>query len=297
MIHSMTGFGDASDQARGVHFHVEVRSLNNRYFKATIRTPEELSSFEAEAESLLRKRLTRGSITCTLRTRVQDATAAHRVNDAALVAYLEHLKTLQSRIETDAKSLNIDLTALLTLPGVLETDDDDFLATARPIIKQLLDKACERLIQMRIEEGRAIEEDLARQRETIRTKLASIAKRAPAVVEEYHQRLRTRVDELLARASLKLGEADLAREVALFAERSDISEEINRLTTHLEQFAKVTASEGDDAAGRTLDFIAQEMLREANTIASKSNDAVISRDIVEIKTAIDRIKEQVQNVE
>ncbi len=126
---------------------------------------------------------------------------------------------------------------------------------------------------------------------------ARIEKMAPTVIEEYHQRLRQRIDELLARAELKVVEQDLIREVAVFAERTDIAEEVSRLGAHLEQMQQIVAAPEDEPTGRTLDFLAQELLREANTIASKSNDAAISRAIVEVKGAIDRIKEQAQNIE
>jgi uncharacterized protein (TIGR00255 family) len=124
-----------------------------------------------------------------------------------------------------------------------------------------------------------------------------VLERAPRVVEEYHQRLRTRIDELLARAELKVDEKDLIREVAIFAERVDVSEETTRLKGHLDQFDNILSESGGEPAGRTLDFLSQELLREANTITSKSNDVLVSRAIVDVKGAIDRIKEQVQNVE
>jgi uncharacterized protein (TIGR00255 family) len=129
----------------------------------------------------------------------------------------------------------------------------------------------------------------------IASSLAEIGKRAPFVIEDYHKRLSQRVNQLLSKAELQVNQADLLKEVAVYAERADISEEIQRLTTHLDAFEH--ACREDEHAGRKLDFITQEMLREANTIASKGNDAQIAKHIVEIKGAIDRLKEQVQNVE
>ena len=150
---------------------------------------------------------------------------------------------------------------------------------------------------MRDVEGQALADDLKKQRASIVEHLDTVAQRAPQVVEEYHQRLQNRVNDLLARAELNVAESDLLREVAIFAERSDIAEEVSRLNGHLEQFDQMLANADGEPAGRSLDFLAQELLREANTIASKSNDATISRAAVQIKGAIDRIKEQVQNVE
>ena len=295
----MTGFGDASAQVDGVHYVVELRSLNNRYFKVTFRLPEELSALEAELESVLRKRLSRGSITLTVKTRLSDAAATHRVNDTALLAYLGHLETIQGKVAQHDQTIQIDLTALLALPGVLQPleDEQSVLNRARPVLLRLLDVACEKLDAMRLCEGELLAEDLCQHQRSIRDRLSGIEARAGQVVEVYHQRLRSRINELMARAQLAVAEPDLIRELAVFAERADISEELSRLTGHLEQFEQIVGSAGHEPAGRTLDFVAQELLREANTIASKSNDVQVSRAIVEVKGAIDRIKEQVQNVE
>jgi uncharacterized protein (TIGR00255 family) len=301
MIRSMTGFGDASAQVEGIHYLVELRSLNNKYFKATLRLPEAIVALEAEVEQHLRKRATRGSFVVSIKTKLSDALATHRINDTALLQYLEHLETIHKRLAHDdhERAINIDLTALLAMPGVLQpsASDEALLHKSRPVVFKLLDEACDKLNQMRTTEGQAIGEELLTHRDLILDRMKVIETRAPFVVNEYHQRLRSRVDELLARAELKTNETDLIREVAVFAERADIREELTRLNGHLEQFAKIILSDNSAPAGRTLDFLSQELLREANTVASKSNDATISRAIVEVKSAIDRIKEQVQNVE
>ena len=171
------------------------------------------------------------------------------------------------------------------------------MSYAKPILLKLTDEACNRLMNMRVTEGKTIADDLAKHQQVIRERLKSIAQRAPEVVEEYHQRLRSRIEEFVARAGLEVETKDLIHEVAVYAERADISEEVTRMTGHLEQFDEIIRSCDGEPAGRTLDFMAQELLREANTIASKSNDVLISRAIVDVKGAIDRIKEQVQNVE
>jgi len=298
LIRSMTGFGAASEQLEGVHYAVEVRSLNNRYFKATIRLPEEISGFEAEIETLLRNRLSRGSITLVAKRYAAEGLLTHRINDAALVTYLDHLETLHEKFKNRDQAISIDLTALLALPGVLQPEDERALMDkARPTMLRLVGVACDKLLAMRAREGEGIREDLHKQKRYVIERVDAVALRAPQVVEEYHARLRTRVDDLLARAELKVDEHDLVREVAIYAERSDVSEEINRLRGHMEQMQRIVDSADGEPAGRTLDFLAQELLREANTIASKSNDATIARAIVEVKGAIDRIKEQVQNVE
>lgn len=283
----------------GIHYVVELRSLNNKYFKASIRLPDEIAGLEAELEAALRKRVNRGSLTLIVKMRIDDALAAHHVNDAALMTYLDHLETIHAKITPDDRAIHIDLTSLLALPGVLLPTEtaEALLAKARPTVMKLTHQACDGMTAMRVTEGRGVAEDLTKHRRTIRERLEIIRQRAPQVVEEYHKRLRARIDELMARAELKVVEPDLVREVAIFAERSDISEEVMRLGAHLEQFEQIAKSDDGEPAGRTLDFLTQELLREANTIASKSNDAQISRAIVEVKGLIDRIKEQVQNIE
>ena len=297
----MTGYGNASGQDGGVHFSLELRSLNNRYFKATARLPEELTGLEALLETALRQRVSRGSFALTVKVKVSDAAATSAINDQALLTYLDHLETVRDKVGDE--SVQIDLTQLLVLPGVLQpsTDHEALMELAKKAVPALLAQAIDRLLEMRTAEGQALTEDLLHQQEHMRTQVALIAERAPVVVDEYHQKLTARVNELTAKAKLKLDENDLIREVAVFADRADISEELSRITGHLDQFCNIirdnTPGENDEPAGRTLDFIAQEMLREANTIGSKSNDAEISRAVVELKSRIDRIKEQVQNVE
>lgn len=293
----MTGFGEAATQVGPVHYAVELRSLNNRYFKAAIRLPDQIAGLEAELESRLRKSVHRGSFTLTAKMRLSDAAAASRVNEAAVMEYLDHLETIHSKMQDQA--VHIDLTQLLALPGVLQPmeEDEALMAKARPVLLELTDQAAQRLAQMRMTEGQALANDLLDQRKAILTFIEKIRRRAPLVIDEYHEKLRGRIDELMAKASLKVDQQDLVRELAIFADRADISEELSRLAGHLDQFQQIIQANNGEPAGRTLDFLAQELLREANTIASKSNDAPISRASVEVKSAIDRIKEQVQNVE
>jgi uncharacterized protein (TIGR00255 family) len=193
--------------------------------------------------------------------------------------------------------LSIDLATLLTLPGVCQEprDESDEIERHGPTVRTITLKGIDKLIAMREREGRNLYDELMKHAKVIEASLAEIQKRAPSVIEEYHKRLSTRVNQLLQKAELQVNQSDLLKEVAVFAERADIAEEIQRLTSHLGAFEQ--SCQKDEHAGRKLDFITQEMLREANTIASKANDALIAKQIVEIKGAIDRLKEQVQNVE
>ena len=240
MIRSMTGFGQAAKQVDGVHYAVEIRSVNNRYFKSTIRMPEELASLETQLEAQLRKRVHRGSVTLTVKFRLADDVSPYKINDSALQEYLKHLQSLRDQVG-NSQTANIDLTALLGLPGVLvQTDDmEQIAANARKALKPLVDEAIDGLLKMRVTEGSALTEDLLTHRQAITTRLAEVASRAPQVVDEYHQRLSNRLNELLAKAQLDIAQPDLIREVALYAERCDIAEEVSRLTGHMQQFEEI----------------------------------------------------------
>ena len=293
MIVSMTGFGDATAERDGTHYAVEIRSLNNRFFKPVIKLPDNVSGLEPELEVMLREALGRGSITYILKMRSDSAEAAYHINTSALQAYLDQLKSIKGLQEF----VHIDLAGLVSLPGVCQepTDESDEIAKHGATVRELTTKAVEKLNVMRGREGQSLFNELMKHVNVIAANLKEISGRAPSVVEDYHKRLTQRVTQLLAKAELSVSQPDLIKEVAVFAERADIAEEIQRLTTHLDAFEQ--SCRHGDHAGRKLDFITQEMLREANTIGSKANDAEIAKRIVEIKGAIDRLKEQVQNVE
>ncbi|HOD80892.1 MAG: hypothetical protein BWX88_00608 [Planctomycetes bacterium ADurb.Bin126] len=293
MLQSMTGFGSAQGVIEGVEYAVEVRSVNNRYLKIGIKVPEIWASAESQIEALVRRKLSRGSVTAAVRMRVPDDQAAYQVNSAVLSRYLDQVKLLE--VDGDPV-LRIDLGVMLQLPGVLEPPPLDQLCerTGEGLLA-LVGQALDAMMTMRQAEGEAARNDLEKLCGDIERNLKTVIERSPLVVGEYHQRLAQRVSELTAQARLNLEGDTLAREVALFADRCDVAEEISRLSGHLSQFRQ--AMDTPEPSGRKLDFIAQEMLREANTIASKANDSQIAWAVVDIKTAIDRIKEQVQNVE
>ncbi len=299
MIRSMTGFGDASRQAQGVTYTLELRSLNNRYFKLLTRLPDAVTSLEGELEQRLKKHVHRGSFSLIVKLKTDAEHAVSQVNDAALAEYLRHLQALRGKLGGDDAGTTVDLTALLSLPGVLQPaeSEDTLLTRAKPVLLELVDEAAAKLNRMRDAEGRSLADDLRTHLDVLAARVATIAERRPVVLSEYEDRLRTRVQELIRKSELTVDKVDLLREVAIYADRSDVAEELSRTTGHLEQFRQTLSRETGEPDGRTLDFIAQELLREANTIASKSQDAAVARAAVEMKSAIDRIKEQVQNVE
>lgn len=292
MLQSMTGFGDASFEENGHLFHVEVRSVNHRYLKTTVRFDDEYAFLEPTFEHVLRDRLSRGSVTLRFTVRDTSAQAAQDLNLAAMRHYIEQLQSLAAE-----PRYTIDLAALLALPGVCQPHSlsDAERDRCTTIATDLAVQALDRLSAMRRAEGAALACDLRRNMAAIAEHLDAIRSRVPIVVQEYRDRLLGRVRQLTAESNVTLAAEDLLKEVSIFAERSDISEEISRLRSHLEQFEQ--AIRRPEPSGRTLEFIAQEMMREANTMGSKSGDAELSRRIIEIKSAIDRIKEQVLNVE
>ncbi|MFH1418972.1 MAG: YicC/YloC family endoribonuclease [Planctomycetota bacterium] len=293
MILSMTGFGEADGLADGVHYRVELRSFNNRYFKSSIKLPEVLQPAEVEIEKLLRSRLGRGSVSYSLRMKDENPSAAHEINIAVLTRYVRQLREAAG----DTAGLTIDLANLIDIPGVAQPPayDAELLSSRFTVVERLTNEAIDRLIEMRRAEGAALLRDLQKHCDVIRTRLADIRQRSPLVVKEYQKKYHARVQQLIEGSKIEIDHDSVVRELAIFAERCDINEEVSRIDSHLDQFAELC--DAPEESGRKLDFLAQEMLREANTIGSKANDAEISRHVVETKAAIDRIKEQVQNVE
>jgi len=294
MIESMTGFGAAARVEGELSYALEIRSVNHRYLKLTIKLPDALQHAEILIDKAVRQRVARGSVICTLRVRGAADSASFPINVKALQSYVNQLV----RVDVDAKvQPTIDLAALTALPGVcaLPEADDEFRAHQAEIVESLCTRAMDALVAMRREEGRVLRGVVRDCCEQIRAEVEAIGVRAPGVIDEYYKRLRSRVEILLKQGGVELEADALAREVAVYAERCDISEEITRLRSHLGQIGELCDSGAP--VGRTLDFLTQELLREANTIASKSNDAAITRGTVVVKGLIDRIKEQVQNVE
>ena len=290
----MTGYGEAQGEINSITYIVQIKTVNNRYLKTTIRLPEAAAFLEEDIDRLLRKNLSRGTVNYVLQLKNVSANALFDIDETALRAYMEKLDRMVSATDTKCK---IDISGLLALPGILAPvlPDEKAAEQIRQGVLSFTQEAIEKLKQMRAAEGAALAADLDVHCKAISKDLEQIRAHSEIVLQEYQKKLRKRVDELLANAKLKLDEETLAREVAIFADRSDISEEITRLESHLQQFTKSCSENAP--TGRRLDFIGQEMLREANTIASKASDSEIAHWVVEIKCQIDRIKEQVQNIE
>lgn len=291
----MTGFARICREIGGISYAVEIRTVNNRYFKPNIRLPESAAFLEQEIEKLLRQNVYRGAVNYILRYKNISGEPMYEIDSAALKSYIARLNSVSQ--PDSGVECRINLADLLLLPGVVrpQEPENEQAEQLKKAVLEVTAQAVEQLKIMRSQEGQALAEDLAAQCSQIKNLLENIETRKQVVVSEYRDRLAARVKELLSAVRLELDSDILAREVAIFADRSDIGEEIIRLGSHLRQF--VESCQKEQRAGRKLDFIAQEMLRETNTIASKASDAKVCLDVVQIKSCIERIKEQVQNVE
>ena len=290
----MTGFGEASRQNESLAVSVEVRTINSRYFKLTVRSGEGYAALEPQIDAVVRQHIKRGTVQASLRvTRLRPA-ETYQINAEVLSAYRRQLERLSSAW-TLAEPVRLE--ALLQLPGVV-VDSEAALTDPQadwPLIEETLTAAMANMASMRADEGRAMTADLAENCSAIAGQLAEIERRAPLVADAYRARLSERLGKILADFDVALQAGDLVREVGIYAERSDISEETVRLRSHLEQFATIMALE--ESSGRKLEFLTQEMFRETNTIGSKANDVLIARHVIEIKAAIERMREMIQNIE
>jgi uncharacterized protein (TIGR00255 family) len=292
----MTGYGEASYQSDDLSLGVELRAVNNRYLKVTLRAAEPYNLLEPEFEKVVRRTVRRGSIQVHLRFQRPPSAQEYQINAVALRSYLTQLQAVCRELDLPDRGQAL-LSQALALPGVAPEPaaagfrlEDDW-----PRIEAVLQRALERLQAMRQEEGRAMAQELLQLRDGIAAQLEHIRQRIPTVAVAYRDRLLERVRGLLAELDVQIDRSDLIKEVAIFAERSDIAEEVVRLASHLEQFRDIVAE--PESAGRKLEFLTQEMFREANTIGSKASDVDISRHVVEIKGALEKIRELVQNVE
>jgi uncharacterized protein (TIGR00255 family) len=288
----MTGFGEARHQDQRGLILVEVRAVNHRYFKLSTKISESDAAIEPALERLVRERVKRGSIQLNVKVERPRRPEDYRLNLVALASYRDQL-----RRTSGFEDKVIDLAQLLALPGVVEdvrgpevSADEDW-----PRIERVVGRALEALETSRAGEGRAMATELVALCKAIGEHLRAIAERGPAVVQSYHKKMLERVS-LLARAhGVTVEPKDLVREVAILADRSDISEEIVRLRAHLGQFHAII--EETESSGRKLEFLVQEMGREINTVGSKANDVDINRLVVEVKALLEKIRELIQNVE
>lgn len=290
MIKSMTGFGSAQGDVGGASVTVELRSVNHRFFNPSIKLPSELAKWEADVREAMRKGIARGHVTLFARYDRQAADIS-RIDEAQFAAYLEQVRELQRKFALDP---SIDVGSILRLPNVLATADSEAEGTAAELVV-IVEKALAALDQMRTAEGARLETYLLTRLGIIEGAVGRIAERAPARLVEQRDRLRASVQELAQ--GVALDEQRLAQEIALIADRLDVSEEISRFHAHFAAFRATLESASPEGVGKRLGFLLQEMLREANTTGSKANDAAMLHDVILIKEELERIREQVENLE
>jgi uncharacterized protein (TIGR00255 family) len=295
-IQSMTGFGSAEGTIGALRLAVEVRSVNHRFFTPSIKLPQALTRMEPEVRELLRQRVTRGHVTLAVRVERESADGP-QINLARLEAYAEQLRAFPAdnsgHIDT-----RIHLAALLRLPDVITmaSSDDAALATLEPApVLQLIGDAVGAFVGMRAEEGARLVTYLRDRLDIVEQALGRIAVRAPERLTAQRDRLAAAVQELAA--GVALDPQRLAQEIAVLADRLDVSEELSRFASHNEAFRDALTGGAPDGVGKRLGFILQEMVREANTTGSKANDAAMQREVVLIKEELERMREQVENLE
>lgn len=293
----MTGFGEARGQGAGFAVSVEVRAVNNRYLKVTVRGTDPYPMLEPELEKVVRRRVKRGTLHVHVRVDRQPKPSELKLNLPALRTYLEQVQAACHEAGCPEYTAAL-LPGVLALPGIAPEPGNRSAAPDEewPVVEQTLEAALARLDAMRRDEGRAMAEELLNLHRYIKEQLGLIRDHLPAVTADYRQRLLDRIRQAVAGAGVAVEEHNLIREVALYADRTDVSEEVTRLMSHLDQFEGVVR-DGGDGPGRRLEFVVQEMGRETNTTGSKAGDVTISRHVVEIKATLEKIRELVQNVE
>jgi uncharacterized protein (TIGR00255 family) len=292
MLKSMTGFGAGRAQVGDEEFSVELRSLNHKFCEVKARLPRELAALESVVVKQVKDRLARGSVEVFIKRQTATAAGTVPVVDVALAR--EYARAFRQVAEALGMLAEVSWTQVANQPGVVRLEERGMdVESASKAVQAALEQALGALEQMRQVEGEAIRVDLEARLGLIERWSREVAELAPRSVDEYRQRLAERVAELAR--GISVDEQRLAQEVAVFAERTDIAEEMTRLASHLEQFRQLMA--GSEPSGRRMDFLVQEMHREVNTTGSKSQHAEISSRVVSMKAEVERIREQVQNVE
>jgi uncharacterized protein (TIGR00255 family) len=292
MISSMTGFGAADGTLGDARASVEIRTVNHRFFSPNVKLPSALSRWENEIREVLRQKIARGHVTLTARVDRTGGTGPV-INEARLVEYAVALREIQ---RSHALGGEVDLATLLRLPDVIASvGEAEMDASAGEALVAIVNKAVDNLTSMRRAEGAQLAAFLVERVAAVETRLAKVEKRAPVRLKEQHERVTRTVSELIGGAG-----ADpqrIAQEIAILADKLDVAEELDRFRSHLAAFRETAQSKTSDPVGKRLGFILQEMVREANTIGSKASDAQIQEDVIAIKEELERIREQVENLE
>lgn len=291
MIVSMTGFGRSNVETGDFSITVEVKSVNHRFLEYQMRMPRQLLKIEDKIKKIINEYVARGRLEVYVTvTGSGGLTSMVNVDWHLLDEYVKSIKTIQEKYHIDGKITLQDLLAREELISVDENHSGNEELEA--IVLAAVGEASKQLRIMREMEGKILEEDIHNQLDGLEKKLPILREYAPRVVQQYSQRLQKRMEDF---ANGLIDEARLISEIAIFAEKADINEELTRLQSHIDQFYKIMQL--NESIGRKLDFLLQEMNREVNTIGSKANDSGIAKEVVEMKSYLEKMKEQVQNIE
>ena len=292
-MRSMTGFGRGTASESNYSINVELKTVNNRFLDINLRLPGELQSLETTIKKLISGRLARGRVEVNLQYDRGDE-VRFELNRPLIKGFLAAMKEMQEEFSLSGEP---DLNVIARLPNVVTTQKEEAGEAFLGAVESAFAKALDDLDVMRAKEGEGLAADLSSLLNSIEHRIPAIENESASVADEYLQRLTKRIGDMLAKSDsqIEIDQARLAQEIAYLAERADISEEIARLITHIEHFRSIMAEERD--VGKRLDFLTQELNREANTIASKTNNMVIKENALGIKSEIEKIREQVQNIE
>ena len=293
MIKSMTGFGRCEVQDESRKFTVEMKSVNHRYLDANIRMPKKLNFFETAIRSLLKQSVQRGKVDIFITYEdLSEQQVSLKYNEVLAAEYLSYFEKMQEKFSLEN---DIRVSTLSRYPEVLTMEeqavDEEELWKG---LKKALDGAIRQFVETRTSEGEHLREDLIEKLDNMLKLVGCIEERSPQIIAEYRDKLETKVKELLADTQIE--DSRIAAEVVIFADKICTDEEVVRLKSHIVHMKQTLVSD-DSGIGRKLDFIAQEMNREANTILSKANDLEISNIGIELKTEIEKVREQIQNIE
>ena len=293
MIKSMTGYGRGENTAGRNRYVVEIKTVNNRYRDVTVRTPKTLQGVEDDVRALVSEKIKRGRVEASLQMIREGEETEYdlELNTPLVRSYMRIFRQMSEEFGLD-KKVSVDDLCQMKDVILFKTEEVD-LEEARSGFREAVALALASCDLMRSKEGEAIEQDFMKRLGLIEATIGEIKERSPLVVQEYQKKLRQRVEQMLQGVGMEEGR--LIQEVALFADRSDITEEVVRARSHLDQFREIMSQ--DDAVGRKLEFLLQELHREINTISAKSSDSFISAKTVELKAELEKLREQVQNVE
>ena len=291
MISSMTGFGSADGAIGEARASVEIRTVNHRFFSPNLKLPSSFARWEGEIRELLRQKIARGYVTLTARVDREAATGPV-IDEARVAIYAATLRELQKKLALGGE---VDLATILRLPDVVASPTDQADPTAGDALAGIVSKAIDNLITMRRAEGAQLAAFLVERVDAVEVRLKRIEERAPVRLKEQHERIKRTVGELIGGAGAD--HQRIAQEIAILADKLDIAEELDRFRSHLSAFRETVRSNTSEPVGKRLGFILQEMLRETNTVGSKANDAPILDDVIAVKEELERIREQVENLE